>query len=75
MNLNLSRGTFTPIIEFMKALVKLNGFRECCDENIDIKSFLLQTEEHINRSLAACQDGIRNKLSNTIVESTTLAAR
>jgi len=53
----------------------VQSIRECCDENIDIKSFLLQTEEHINRSLAACQDGIRNKLSNTIVESTTLAAR
>ncbi len=24
-------------------------FRECCDENIDIKNFLMQTEDHINR--------------------------
>jgi len=53
----------------------VQSIRDCCDENIDIKSFLLQTEEHIHRSLAACQEGIRNKQSNTIVESTTLGAR
>merc|ERR1719295_1684723 len=53
----------------------VQSIRESCDESIDIKSFLLQTEDHIQRSLAACEEGIRHKQSSTIVESTTLAAR
>jgi len=53
----------------------VQSIRECCDESIDIKSFLLQTEDHIQKSLAACEEGIRHKQSVTIVENTTLAAR
>jgi len=49
--------------------------RDFCDESIDIKTFLLQTEDHIKSSISCCEEGVRTKQSQTIVESTTLAAR
>jgi len=49
--------------------------REYCDEAIDIKTFLKQTAEHIQASITTCEDGVKNKQSQVIVESTTLAAR
>jgi len=49
--------------------------RDFCDEAIDIKTFLKQTAEHIQSSIATCEEGVRAKQSQVIVESTTLAAR
>merc|ERR1719430_780458 len=49
--------------------------RDFCDEAIDIKTFLKQTAEHIQSSIATCEEGVKNKQSQVIVESTTLAAR
>jgi len=49
--------------------------RDFCDEAIDIKTFLKQTAEHIQSSIATCEEGVRTKQSQVIVESTTLAAR
>lgn len=49
--------------------------RDFCDESIDIRTFLRQTEEHIRRSVATCEEGVAGKHSQVIVESTTLAAR
>merc|ERR1719220_1300052 len=49
--------------------------RDESDESIDIRTFLRQTEEHIRRSVATCEEGVAGKQSQVIVESTTLAAR
>jgi len=49
--------------------------RDFCDEAIDIKTFLAQTSDHIQASITACEEGVRTKQSQIIVESTTLAAR
>ena len=49
--------------------------RDFCDEAIDIKTFLKQTSEHIQASITTCEEGVRTKQSQIIVESTTLAAR
>jgi len=49
--------------------------RDFCDEAIDIRTFLKQTSEHIQAAINTCEDGVRNKQSQVIVESTTLAAR
>jgi len=49
--------------------------RDESDESIDIHTFLRQTEEHIRRSVATCEEGVAGKQSQVIVESTTLAAR
>jgi len=49
--------------------------RDFCDEAIDIKTFLKQTAEHIQGSITTCEEGVRTKQSQVIVESTTLAAR
>eukprot|EP00092_Neocalanus_flemingeri_P006291 GFUD01006767.1.p1 GENE.GFUD01006767.1~~GFUD01006767.1.p1 ORF type:complete len:853 (+),score=238.10 GFUD01006767.1:61-2619(+) len=49
--------------------------RDICDEAIDIKTFLKQTSEHIQTSIITCEEGVRTKQSQVIVESTTLAAR
>jgi len=53
----------------------VQSIRDCCDESIDIKTFLRQTEEHIRRSVTTCEQGMSAKQSQVIVESTTLAAR
>jgi len=49
--------------------------RDESDESIDIRTFLRQTEEHIRRSVATCEEGVGSRQSQVIVESTTLAAR
>jgi len=49
--------------------------RDESDESIDIRTFLRQTEEHIRRSVATCEEGVAGRQSQVIVESTTLAAR
>jgi len=49
--------------------------RDFCDEAIDIRTFLKQTSDHIQTAIATCEDGVRSKQSQVIVESTTLAAR
>lgn len=49
--------------------------RDFCDEAIDIKTFLKQTSEHIQASITTCEEGVRSKQSQIIVDSTTLAAR
>jgi len=49
--------------------------RDNCDESIEIATFLRQTEAHIRHSITLCEEGVRNKQSQLIVESTTLAAR
>merc|ERR1712130_975112 len=49
--------------------------RDESDESIDIRTFLRQTEEHIRRSVATCEEGVAARQSQVIVESTTLAAR
>jgi len=49
--------------------------RDYCDESIDIATFLRQTEDHIQLSITFCEERVRNKQSQLIVESTTIAAR
>merc|ERR1719394_2244898 len=49
--------------------------RDESDESIDIRTSLRQTEEHIRRSVATCEEGVAGRQSQVIVESTTLAAR
>ena len=49
--------------------------RDFCDESIDIKTFLKQTSEHIQASITTCEEGVRTKQSQVVVESTTVAAR
>ena len=43
--------------------------RDFCDESIDIATFLRQTEEHIRRSVATCEEGVATKHSQ--VQTTT----
>jgi len=45
--------------------------RDFCDEAIDIRTFLKQTSEHIQAAINTCEDGVRNKQSQVIVESST----
>jgi len=53
----------------------VQSIRDLCDEAIDIRTFLRQTSEHIQAAITTCEEGVRNKQSQVIVESTTLAAR
>lgn len=50
--------------------------RDICDESVDVKIFLQQTEEHIRRSVQLCEDnGIRNRNGDAVIEHSAMAAR
>ena len=46
--------------------------RDFCDESIDIATFLRQTEEHIRRSVATCEEGVATKHSQVQTATCTL---
>lgn len=49
--------------------------RDLCDESMDARSFLRQTEEHIRRAVAASEEGLRSRQTQVLVDNTALAAR
>ena len=53
----------------------IQTIRDICDESIDVKTFLTLTESHIRRSVQACEEAIRSRNSQAIVETTALTAR
>ena len=53
----------------------IQTIRDICDESIDVKTFLALTESHIRRSVQTCEESIRMKNSQAVVESTALTAR
>ena len=53
----------------------IQTIRDICDESIDLKIFLHQTQAHIKRSITSCEDNIRSRNGQGIVESTALTAR
>ena len=53
----------------------LQTIRDICDESIDIKTFLQQTEDMVRWSVRVSEDGIRNRQQQTIIDNTAMAAR
>lgn len=53
----------------------IQSIRDLCDESMDARSFLRQTEEHIRRAVAASEEGLRSKQTQILVDNTALAAR
>lgn len=49
--------------------------RDLCDESLDARTFLRQTEEHIRRAVAASEEGLRARQPQVLVDNTALAAR
>ena len=53
----------------------VQSIRDLCDESMDARSFLRQTEEHIRRAVAASEEGLRSRQTQILVDNTALAAR
>ena len=53
----------------------VHSIRDLCDESMETKTFLRQTEEHIRRAVAASEEGLRSKQTQIMVDNTALAAR
>ena len=53
----------------------VQSIRDLCDESMDARTFLRQTEEHIRRAVTASEEGLRSKQTQVIVDHTALAAR
>ena len=53
----------------------VQSIRDLCDESMDARSFLRQTEEHIRRAVAASEEGLRQRQAQILVDNTALAAR
>jgi len=49
--------------------------RDVCDESMDVKTFLRQTEDHIRKAVTASEDGLRTRQPQVLVDNTALAAR
>ena len=41
--------------------------RDVCDESMDVKTFLRQTEDHIRKAVTASEDGLRYLISSSWV--------
>ena len=39
--------------------------RDVCDESMDVKTFLRQTEDHIRKAVTASEDGLRYLISSS----------
>ncbi len=53
----------------------VQAIRDLCDESMDSKTFLRQTEDHIRRAIATSEDGLRMRQPQVLVDNTALAAR
>lgn len=53
----------------------VHSIRDLCDESMETRAFLRQTEEHIRRAVAASEEGLRSKQTQIMVDNTALAAR
>ena len=53
----------------------VHTIRDLCDESMETRAFLRQTEEHIRRAVAASEEGLRSKQTQIMVDNTALAAR
>ena len=49
--------------------------RDLCDESIDIRTFLQQTQLHIKKSIQICEEAVRNRQTQIVVDNSALAAR
>ena len=46
----------------------VHSIRDVCDESMDVKTFLRQTEDHIRKAVTTSEDGLRYfKFPNSIV--------
>merc|ERR1719210_1374225 len=53
----------------------VHTIRDVCDESMDVKTFLRQTEDHIRKAVTASEDGLRQRQPQILVDNTALAAR
>ena len=54
----------------------ITTIRDLCDESIDVKTFMLQTQHHIKMSIQKCEESVKQGQSTQVlVDNSALAAR
>ena len=53
----------------------IQSIRDLCDESIDVRTFLQQTLQHVKKSVNICEEAIKNRQTQIVVDNSALAAR